>query len=190
MSQPSQASVKGRTPAPRVPTPTPDHARDDDLSQDDPTSHPLLDSASNDAYAHVTSDAVQAPAADKHPEHELLTATTARPPNEAKYRAWALEIAGLCFSTLSLVALIVFLRREDGQLLSTWTFPLSVNTVVSILSVCLRMPLAFAIGSCLGQGKWSWFKKREAPVREFVAFDAASRGPMGSLSLLWWLKSW
>ncbi|KAK0736240.1 hypothetical protein B0T21DRAFT_177553 [Apiosordaria backusii] len=52
----------------------------------------------------------------------------------------------------------------------------------------MRAPLAFVVGSCLGHEKWIWFKKRPGKLAGFVRFDDASRGPLGSMSLLWWLK--
>ncbi|KAI0111055.1 hypothetical protein F4776DRAFT_360289 [Hypoxylon sp. NC0597] len=54
----------------------------------------------------------------------------------------------------------------------------------------MRTPLAFAIGSCLGQGKWAWFRKRSGLLSHFITFDEASRGPLGCVSLIWLLRSW
>ncbi|KAI0970343.1 hypothetical protein F4678DRAFT_473222 [Xylaria arbuscula] len=102
---------------------------------------------------------------------------------------WSLEIAGLLLTIAALISLIVVLKKVDNQPLSTFHFYFSVNTVISALSVIVKTPLAFAIGSCLGQGKWSWFTKRSGPLSGFVTFDDASRGPLGCVSLLWWLKS-
>lgn len=102
---------------------------------------------------------------------------------------WILEIAGFFVMLAALITLVVVLKKVDNQPLSTWSFPFSVNTVVSSLSIVIKAPLAFAIGSCLGQAKWSWFTKRSGPLSGFVAFDDASRGPLGSAALLWWLKS-
>ncbi|KAK7926630.1 hypothetical protein PG985_003628 [Apiospora marii] len=102
---------------------------------------------------------------------------------------WAPEIAALLCSAAALTALIILLTQEDRKPLDDWKAPFSLNTVASILSVVFRTPLAFAVGSCLGQGKWSWFSKRSGPVAVFAAIDEASRGPLGSLGLLWRLKA-
>lgn len=102
---------------------------------------------------------------------------------------WLLEIASLLIAVAAFIALIVILKMVDDQPLSSWIFPFSVNTVVSTLSITMKAPLAYAVGSCLGQGKWTWFKKRPGPLSGFVIFDDASRGPLGCISLLWWLKS-
>lgn len=109
----------------------------------------------------------------------------------SRYRTgWGLEATGLLITISAFIGLLVVLTRVDGQRLSTWTFPLSVNTVVSILSIILKTPLAFMVGACIGQSKWSWFSKRSGTLSAFVAFDEASRGPLGCLTLLWRLKSW
>ncbi|KAJ3580300.1 hypothetical protein NPX13_g261 [Xylaria arbuscula] len=104
-------------------------------------------------------------------------------------RGWSLETSGLFLTLAAFVSLLSVLKRVDNQPLSTWNFVFSVNTVVSTLSILVKTPLAFAIGSCLGQGKWSWFTKQPGPLSGFVAFDDAGRGPLGCVALLWWLKS-
>ncbi|KAK7996496.1 N4-(beta-N-acetylglucosaminyl)-L-asparaginase [Apiospora arundinis] len=103
--------------------------------------------------------------------------------------SWTPEIAALLCSEAALIALIILLSKEDQKPLNNWKAPFSLNTVAAILSVAFRTPLAFAVGSCLGQGKWSWFSKRSGPVAVFTAIDEGSRGPLGSLQLLWRLKA-
>ncbi|RSL72014.1 hypothetical protein CEP53_001302 [Fusarium sp. AF-6] len=98
---------------------------------------------------------------------------------------WNLELFALISSTVSLSALIILLANQHGKALSTWTVPLSLNTVVSILSVIIKTPLAFTVGTCLGQGKWAWFSKRQGPLSAFVAIEEAGRGPLGSIILMW-----
>ncbi|KAM5354151.1 hypothetical protein ACJ41O_000801 [Fusarium nematophilum] len=77
---------------------------------------------------------------------------------------WGLEGIALATSPASLTALVILLAHQDGQLLSTWALPLSLNTIVSILTVTIKTPLAFVVGSCLSQGKWAWFFKRQGPL--------------------------
>ncbi|KAK4159869.1 hypothetical protein QBC43DRAFT_326471 [Cladorrhinum sp. PSN259] len=134
-----------------------------------------------------------------HPPNRLFTKTgtffssktigSAPPdPNRSRFRTWGLEVGGLLLSTAAFVALVVLLRYVDGKQLNDWNFYFSINTVVSTIAIVMRTPLAFVVGSCIGHSKWSWFKKRPGPLSGFVLFDDASRGPLGSLGLLWWLK--
>ncbi|KAI8668012.1 hypothetical protein NCS55_00825100 [Fusarium keratoplasticum] len=63
---------------------------------------------------------------------------------------WNLELLALISSAVSLSALIILLARQDGQPLSTWTLPLSLNKVVSLLLVIIKTPLAHWV--CFGAG--------------------------------------
>ncbi|KAF4467831.1 zinc-binding oxidoreductase [Fusarium albosuccineum] len=103
-------------------------------------------------------------------------------------RTWNLEVVALITSAAALVSLLILLVRQDGQPLSKWTMPLSLNTIVSLLSVMIKTPLAFVVGNCIAQGKWTWFSKRQGPLAAFVAIEEAGRGPLGSLQLMFKLK--
>ena len=113
------------------------------------------------------------------------------PPRPSKRRErlynWNSEIAGSVISICSMVAIIVVLIFYNGKPLDSWHFSLSLNTIVSILSALVRAPLAFAVGSCLAQAKWNWFKSRPDGLSAFEKFEEASRGPLGSLGLVMWL---
>lgn len=133
-------------------------------------------------------------AADFHDHHHSGSPYEADPGRQSQETPlgrwdWGPETVALLVSAGCLIGLIAVLAKENHQPLSTWTLPLTLNTMVSILSVGLKAPLTFVIGSCLGQGKWSWYRKRSGPIAGFIALDGASRGPMGCLTLLWWLKS-
>lgn len=101
---------------------------------------------------------------------------------------WKFETSLLFLSVCSLLAIIVLLAVEDGKTLDSWKFYLSLNTVVSILGTISRASLASSVGSCIAQEKWNWFRKRQDHLYLFDRFDSASRGPLGSLKLLYWLK--
>ncbi|KAK8009969.1 hypothetical protein PG990_008934 [Apiospora arundinis] len=131
---------------------------------------------------------------DTDHDEEIPLSPTRVPTEERKTtvsrsHSWAPEIAALFCSAAALIALIILLSKEDATRLADWKAPFSLNTVVAILSVVFRTPLAFAVGSCLGQGKWAWFSKQSGTVAVFAAIDEASRGPLGSLQLLWRLKA-
>ncbi|KAI1752768.1 hypothetical protein F4782DRAFT_546401 [Xylaria castorea] len=140
-----------------------------------------------------------APPSQEHRLHEETITLGAHYYNDAtdneemyipsQISGWSLEMIGLILTLAAFISLLAVLKKVDNQPLSTWQFPFSVNTVVSSLSIIIKTPLAFAVGSCIGQAKWSWFTKRSGPLSGFVTFDDASRGPLGCVALLWWLKS-
>ncbi|KAF6832268.1 hypothetical protein CPLU01_06232 [Colletotrichum plurivorum] len=101
---------------------------------------------------------------------------------------WTLEISAIVLSIAALVAVAVLLPLYDNKPLTKWNFFLSFNTVISILGATSRAALAFAIGSCISQGKWNWFSRRYDSIMVFDRFEEASRGPWGSVRLLWWSK--
>lgn len=101
---------------------------------------------------------------------------------------WKFETSLLFLSACSLVVIIILLAVEDGTTLDSWKFYFSLNTVVSVLGTISRASLASAVGSCIAQEKWNWFRKRQDPLYLFDRFDSASRGPVGSFKLLYWLK--
>ncbi|EAA30428.2 hypothetical protein GE21DRAFT_10588 [Neurospora crassa] len=90
-----------------------------------------------------------------------------------------------CFSLALTLSILYFF---DGKPLESWPLYLSLGTIISTMAQISRTSLAFAITPCLGQAKWNWFSQREDDILVFRTFDEASRGPLGSLQLLWKLK--
>lgn len=43
----------------------------------------------------------------------------------------------------------------------------------------------FSVAEIIGFSKWFYFKTEPRCLRELEVFDSASRGPLGSLNLLW-----
>ena len=103
---------------------------------------------------------------------------------------WRLEITLLILSVTSLVSAIILLSTKDGIPLKNWAFYFSLNTIISVLGAISRASLASAVGSCIAQEKWNWFQRGMAPLYIFDRIDNASRGPLGSIKLLCWLKCW
>ncbi|KAL1311529.1 hypothetical protein AAFC00_001650 [Neodothiora populina] len=103
---------------------------------------------------------------------------------------WIWEIACLLLSTACFITIAVVSKIHDGQEISTWTFYLSLNTLVSSLGTAARTSMLLAISAALGQGKWNWFSRRSAKLSTFDLLDSASRGPLGSLLLLFHLRGY
>ncbi|KAF6817706.1 hypothetical protein CMUS01_12037 [Colletotrichum musicola] len=101
---------------------------------------------------------------------------------------WSLELSAIGLSISSLTAIIILLALYNDKPLVSWTWPISFNAVVSTLSATSRATLAFAISACISQGKWNWYRTRNDKIVVFDRFEEASRGPWGSLRLLWWTR--
>ncbi|KAK2023742.1 hypothetical protein LX32DRAFT_508608, partial [Colletotrichum zoysiae] len=98
------------------------------------------------------------------------------------------ELLALVLSISALITVLFLLPFLDNKPLSAWKFPISLNTIISILGATSRAALAFAVSACISQGKWNWYKRGAANVMTFDRFEEASRGPWGSLRLLWNIK--
>lgn len=102
--------------------------------------------------------------------------------------SWTIEIIALSLSFGTLGAICIILSLYDGRPLDAWGFVLSLNTVVSILGAISRASMGFALSAAFGQAKWNWYRERDDKLLTFDRFDEATRGPWGSLKLLWHLK--
>lgn len=128
------------------------------------------------------------------PDQPFLSASRSLSPTQGNhepetshnlFQSWWLELLALFFCLASFSGLLYLLFAYDGKPISAWTqFPLSLNALVSILSGVSRASLAFVISMCLSQGKWNWTTADAQPLIDFERFDAASRGPWGSVRLM------
>lgn len=97
---------------------------------------------------------------------------------------WALEISALGGVFASFAGLVALLAVFDGRTVFEWK-SITLNTIVSTLSLVLRGFLLYPIAECVGQWKWILFSRSKRSLMDFERIDAASRGPLGSLCLSW-----
>lgn len=105
-------------------------------------------------------------------------------------KGWWQELICCVLSIASLVALVFFLRAFDGEPLPNWPSGITINTVVAFLATISRTAFVIPVTEGLSQAKWNWFKKKPRPLEDFDAFDQASRGPWGSVTLLFRTVGW
>lgn len=98
--------------------------------------------------------------------------------------AWVPEISGIVASASLLVALSVILATYDGQAVFDWK-GVTLNAVVSVISTASKASLLYSISQLISQWKWIIFARTRRPLMDFERVDSASRGPMGSLELMW-----
>jgi len=107
-------------------------------------------------------------------------------PQFAKRRfGWFLEIAAVVMSAVMFAGMVILLIYWDGKPFDEWNSAVSLNSIISVMSIAARLCLAYGISSCLGQGKWDLFERRPGPLSMFSVIDGASRGLNGSLRLIW-----
>ncbi|KAF2797187.1 hypothetical protein K505DRAFT_226392, partial [Melanomma pulvis-pyrius CBS 109.77] len=99
---------------------------------------------------------------------------------------WWWELSGVLVGVIctTLTATILFLL--NGKSLNLWTLPIQPNSLVAIFSTIAKSALLVSIGECISQLKWMHFDDvRPKALSQIQVFDDASRGPWGSLVLLW-----
>lgn len=97
---------------------------------------------------------------------------------------WILELLGAIFSAAALIGAAVILGRNNGRLLEYLSLPITLNTMISILSITSKAAMTFALAQALSQLKWTTFYRKRRALLGFQYIDAASRGPLGALNLL------
>lgn len=103
---------------------------------------------------------------------------------------WWPEILGLAFSLSCIIGMVglllpyTFSHRQVPQ----FTSGLTLNVFISILSAASKSSLIFSVASTMGQAKWCWFRPERDDGRrrlqDMQTLDDASRGPLGSVQLL------
>ena len=119
------------------------------------------------------------------------------------WRWWYLDFLAIATALASLAAIIGVLVAFDGRFQDDWPSDvLTINGLVAILATVCRGALMASVGSVLSQEKWNRFsgysggatdaiaeEPRYRKLEDFTLFDKASRGPSGSLMLLWKFKA-
>jgi len=90
-------------------------------------------------------------------------------------------------SVVAMASLVATLRYFDGRVITEMPLKISINTLVAILAGITKTSLLLPVAECISQSKWLWYSKARRLI-DFEDFDLASRGPWGSLLLLFRLK--
>jgi hypothetical protein len=87
----------------------------------------------------------------------------------------------------ALLAIGIILNAHDGGPVPEWKF--SLNSVVAILSMVASMGALYVASHGISQLKWIHFADSNPHnLTDITIFDAGSRGVMGAMELLWWVK--
>lgn len=113
---------------------------------------------------------------------------------------WTLEVLSLLLSFAMLAAIIVTLVVHRDRSLPQWPGLISINSLIAIFTSILKASLILPVAEGrklmdflrmrnlheigLGQLKWQWFRETR-PLIDLDRLDSATRGPWGSLLVLW-----
>ncbi|KAF5007531.1 hypothetical protein FDECE_6122 [Fusarium decemcellulare] len=101
---------------------------------------------------------------------------------------WLLELGSLAASLALFVGIIIIFLNINNKPRSDWTFFISLNSVVSVLTTLCSALMMHGVSEFIGQLKWLHFKSRPRKLVNFEKFDEASRGPMGSFKFLYGVR--
>ncbi|KAF2167532.1 hypothetical protein M409DRAFT_22339 [Zasmidium cellare ATCC 36951] len=104
------------------------------------------------------------------------------------FKLWWMEMLSIMVSLACLGANIAFLVALDNQEYKSWKIAkanITPNTVISIIATFTKASLLLPVAEVLSQLKWLYFQARIQRLSDLQVFDDASRGPLGSLKLLW-----
>lgn len=131
-------------------------------------------------------DAVSRSALKKGPEK----AKSAKRERPSIVKSWWKEILTWLLATVALLTIVVLLAAFDGKLVRQWHSRVSINTMIAVLAQVEVSALMVSVQASLGQLKWIWFQQQR-PLVGMETFDSATRGPEGSVKLLWKMRtSW
>jgi hypothetical protein len=102
---------------------------------------------------------------------------------------WIWELSACTGSLLTFSAIIGLLLAFDGRPQPEWPYGITLNSALSWLSTITKSCLLVPAAECISQCIWISYTARPQKLDTVARFDAASRGPWGSLRLLWSLKT-
>jgi hypothetical protein len=99
---------------------------------------------------------------------------------------WLWEMISMMFSVACIIAVVILASRLHRTLLSNWTFLLQPSTLISLLVTAAQSSMMLVVAEVISQLKWIHMSlPRAQPLADLNIFDSASRGPLGSLSLIY-----
>lgn len=97
---------------------------------------------------------------------------------------WVFEISALFTSAVCLMGIVTTLMLHGNRPLPQWPFGIRINALISALSTVSRSALAVAVSAAISQRQWVRLSRGTNPLADLEMHDNASRGPWGSMSLL------
>ena len=119
-------------------------------------------------------------------QNDIVT-THSNPPSllrNFQLRWWCWELVAAAISIVLFAAVVIVLKVYDGHALPQLPGDITLNTTISLIAAVSKTALLLVASAFMSQYKWLWIHKRSRKLQELQAFDEASRGPWGALTLL------
>ncbi|KAL8737922.1 MAG: hypothetical protein Q9181_001227 [Wetmoreana brouardii] len=127
-------------------------------------------------------------------EQQRFTPLSNPPPEPSTWETfyygwWTVELLAFVVSFASLIAIILILRHYDGHSQPDWPHNITLNSVLSWFTTLFKASLLVPVAACFGQASWAHYRSSPRPLTDLAIYDSASRGPMGSMQLLWYFRA-
>ena len=99
---------------------------------------------------------------------------------------WIPELVSLTLSILSLAATIGLVSSQHNRPLRNVFGAVTLNAAVAILTSAFKASMIMPVAEVISELKWLWFASGSQKLKDMEEYDRASRGPRGSLQLLFW----
>ena len=99
--------------------------------------------------------------------------------------AWRWELSIWLLGTIGLLSNLTLIGVSNGTLQKDWHSDIQITTFVAALAQVSQSALLVPTTSSIAQLKWKWVSPVARPAIDLQQFDLASRGPDGSMRLLW-----
>ncbi|KAK3345783.1 hypothetical protein B0T25DRAFT_520344 [Lasiosphaeria hispida] len=137
----------------------------------------------------LVKDAVDVVAATPALEPPILKSDTQSAPVHAPSLwgllwAWRWETLSSVVSVASMALVLSILANINDMALSDWPLPIQPNSLIAICTTLGKSAMMVLVASCISQLKWKYFAHRPRPLHHLQTIDDASRGPWGSLVVL------
>ncbi|CAG8941429.1 unnamed protein product [Penicillium salamii] len=98
---------------------------------------------------------------------------------------WRWEILAWAFSIACFVGICILLKIYENKQRPQLAYKLSLNAIISVLATGCKSALFLVVGEAVCQLKWLYFQgPRQQRLSSLQEFDNASRGPLGSISII------
>ena len=98
---------------------------------------------------------------------------------------WRWEFSTWMLGTIGYAAIIILMITFNDKLQKDWRSDVQITAFVAALAQVSQSALLVPTASSIAQLKWKWISAVQRPAMDIQRFDLASRGPDGSMRLLW-----
>lgn len=102
---------------------------------------------------------------------------------------WGQEAGTGIIAIAAFFGMMSMLLSFNGKGQPDWPYGITLNTAASLFSAIMKGMLLTTASACISQSVWVHYATKAGRLDLLATFDSASRGPWGSMQLLWALKA-